>query len=132
MKEDFVTVGRAGRLSVHTTGVNPRHEGNERASFLHASSISTTESSCLNDLTLRFLTRPQCHLCDEARPIVMSEAKRAGWTVAELNVDTDEQLMDKYGLRIPVVVTSDDRVIAEGAIDNARKLRKMLRAAGSS
>ena len=131
MKEDFVTVGRAGRLSVDTKGVNPRHEGNERASFLHAFSLSTTKSSFLNDLTLRFLTRPKCHLCDDARPIVTAEAKRAGFGVRELNVDMDERLMGKYGLRIPVLVTSDDRVIAEGVIDNARALRRMLKTAGA-
>ena len=131
MKEDFVTVGWAGRLSVHTKGKNPRHEGNERASFLHAFSVSTTESSFLNDLTLRFLTRPKCHLCDDARPIVMAEVKRAGFGVRELNVDMDERLIGKYGLRIPVLVTSDDRVIAEGVIDNARALRRMLKTAGA-
>ena len=131
MKEDFVTVGRAGRLSVHTKGVNPRHEGNERASFLHAFSLSTTESSCLSDLTLRFLSRPQCHLCDAARPIVISEAKRAGWIVVELNIDSDEQLVGIYGLRIPVLLTAADRVIAEGVIDDAKGLRRMLKAAAA-
>ena len=85
----------------------------------------------MSDLILRFLSRPQCHLCDAARPIVISEAKRAGWIVVELNIDSDEQLVGIYGLRIPVLLTAADRVIAEGVIDDAKGLRRMLKAAAA-
>ena len=97
-------------------------------SFLHATRLSVTESGFLSDLILRFLTRPGCHICDDARPLVMSEAARIGAMVTELNVDDDDGLMALYGLRIPVVLGRADQVIAEGVIDDRKTLRKAFRA----
>ena len=95
-------------------------------SFLHAPPLSTTKSGSLRDLILTFLTRSGCHLCDDARPIVLSEADRIGANVKELDIDTDDRLVARYGMRIPVVLAEEDVVVAEGII-NAKDLRRKLR-----
>lgn len=58
--------------------------------------------------------------------MVMSEVARVGGIVQELDVDTSDDLRDRFGERIPVVVTDDWVVIAEGRIEK-RALRRSLR-----
>ncbi len=77
-------------------------------------------------LVVKFLTRPGCHLCDEARPIVTSVAAKSGVEIEEIDIDSDPVLTRDFGLRIPVVTAPDGRVLAEGQIDS-RRLRKELR-----
>lgn len=119
-------MGRAGRLSVHTLGTCPRCEGRNH-SFLHASRLSVTESDSLRLLSVKFLTRHGCHLCDEARPILTKVAKGMNVVVEEVDVDSDDELIRLYGLRIPVILGAHDRVLAEGVIDDRRLLRDALR-----
>ncbi len=78
---------------------------------------------------VEFLTRVGCHLCDDARPIVLAAVARHGWTVEEVDIDTDDALVRDYGLRVPVVIGPDGQVIAEGEID-ARALARSLRKLG--
>ena len=50
------------------------------------------------------LTRPGCHLCDDARVIVqrVTADLEVGWD--ERNVDEDPELVAAYGDRVPVVL----------------------------
>lgn len=121
-------MGRAGRLSVHTLGTCPRCEGRNH-SFLHACGLSVTESDHLSDFSVTFLTRKGCHLCDEARPVLARSIRRLGVAVNEVDIDTDDRLTAEYGLRIPVVLDPEGRVLAEGVIDDTRALRRVLRGA---
>jgi hypothetical protein len=50
--------------------------------------------------------------------------------VEEVDVETDEGLLMDYGLRIPVVLGPDERVLAEGIIGRVQ-LRRELRAVSS-
>jgi len=95
-------------------------------SFLHALRLSATESGSLRDLILTFITRPGCHLCDDARPLVLSEAKRVGATVEEIDVETDDSLISLYGIRIPVLLGPEEEVLSEGVINDAKRLRRKL------
>lgn len=79
-------------------------------------------------LSLRFLTRSGCHLCDDARPILANVARDLGVTIEEVDVDADEALTRAYGLRVPVVLAIHDRVVAEGVIDDRRLLRDAIKA----
>jgi hypothetical protein len=85
----------------------------------------------LNIFALRFLAREGCHLCDQARPLVGSVARRLGIPIEEIDVDEHDDLLVSYGLRIPVVLAPDDRVLAEGVIDNRRALHRAIRQAWS-
>ena len=64
---------------------------------------------------LEFITKPGCHLCDEAFPFVVAEAEEHGWQVVTRSVLDDDDLMTEFGLRIPVVLRGGEP-IAEGII----------------
>ena len=86
--------------------------------------LSATERGFLR---LVFLTRPGCHLCDDARPLVLAAAAAAGAVVEERNVELDDRLLANYGLRIPVVLAPDGSVVAEGIIRNGKELAAAIR-----
>lgn len=49
-------------------------------------------------------TRPGCHLCDEARDVLLAERARTPFALEEVDIETDDDLVREYGVRIPVVV----------------------------
>lgn len=75
---------------------------------------------------VKFLTRPGCHLCDAARPLVQREVARLGLDLEEIDIDEDDDLVGEYGLRIPVVLSEAGEVLAEANFDR-RQLRRGLR-----
>jgi hypothetical protein len=50
------------------------------------------------------VTRPDCHLCDEARTALNRVAARTGEPWTELSVADDIELERDYGDRLPVVL----------------------------
>ena len=50
------------------------------------------------------LGRAGCHLCDDARAVVIEVAGRTGARVTELDVDDDPELRAEYGDMVPVVL----------------------------
>jgi hypothetical protein len=52
---------------------------------------------------VRLLSRPGCHLCDDARVIVaqVCEAMDVGWDERDITADAD--LLERYWEQIPVV-----------------------------
>jgi hypothetical protein len=63
---------------------------------------------------VRFLTKPGCHLCDDARPVLEAElaaSGRAPTSYAEVDITTDDELYARFWTDIPVVLV-DDEVIA--------------------
>jgi glutaredoxin len=73
-------------------------------------------------MTVVFITRKDCHLCDEALSLV----RGLGVEPELLDVDSDDHLHSLYDWRVPVVLVNG-RVIAEGRIErdtlqNALKL----------
>ncbi|HEY0237435.1 MAG TPA: glutaredoxin family protein [Friedmanniella sp.] len=51
---------------------------------------------------VRLLTRPGCHLCDEARTVVEQVCAESGETYEEVDVDGDEGLRRRYTDEVPV------------------------------
>lgn len=49
-----------------------------------------------------------------------------GLRVEEVDIDGDDELVKLYGLRVPVVLASHQRVIAEGIIDDKRTLKSQI------
>ncbi|HEU5113255.1 MAG TPA: glutaredoxin family protein [Acidimicrobiia bacterium] len=80
----------------------------------------------MNNSAFRFLIRPGCHLCDEARPVVEKAVARVGAALNEIDIDADDALTRDYGLRVPVLLGPGDVVLAEGRIE-AGALRRALR-----
>lgn len=71
----------------------------------------------MSPFVVKFLVRPGCHLCDDARPVVAAEVGRAGGMVIEIDIESDDSLLKEYGLRIPVALGPDGSVLAEGIIN---------------
>ncbi|HYG80258.1 MAG TPA: glutaredoxin family protein [Pyrinomonadaceae bacterium] len=49
-------------------------------------------------------TRPGCHLCEEAKREMLAAGCDDGYTLEEVNVETDPALKERYGWEIPVVL----------------------------
>lgn len=52
---------------------------------------------------VRLYSRPGCHLCDDARALILAEQDRTAFVFEEVDVSTGEDLERAYGTRIPVV-----------------------------
>jgi glutaredoxin len=48
-------------------------------------------------------SRPGCHLCDEAKAAIWSAGCSDQFTLEEVNIESDEELLRKYKYDIPVV-----------------------------
>ncbi len=55
-------------------------------------------------MRLTLLTRPGCHLCDDAKEVLARVAERTGEAWAEIDITGDPKLEDEYGFRIPVLL----------------------------
>ena len=65
---------------------------------------------------VRLYSRPGCHLCDEARALILAEQDRTAFVFEEVDVSTGEDLEREYGTRIPVVEV-DGAEVAEISLD---------------
>ncbi len=53
---------------------------------------------------VRLLSKPGCHLCEEARAVVVAVCADLGETFDEVDITTDPALMSRYGEQIPVTL----------------------------
>lgn len=51
---------------------------------------------------VRLLSKPGCHLCDDARAVIEAVCAERGEAYDEVDVSTDPVLMREYGEQIPV------------------------------
>jgi len=52
---------------------------------------------------LTIYSGPNCHLCEQAKAILYPLLTENDWELVEVNIQGDESLKEKYGIRIPVV-----------------------------
>jgi glutaredoxin len=48
-------------------------------------------------------SRPGCHLCDEAKAVIENAGCSDRYTLQEVNIESDDELLKKYKYDIPVV-----------------------------
>jgi len=48
-------------------------------------------------------SRPGCHLCDEAKAAIENSKCSEHYTLEEVNIESDDDLLKKYKYDIPVV-----------------------------
>lgn len=53
-------------------------------------------------IRVRLLTKPGCHLCDDAREIVAAVCAELGEGFDEVDISANDELMGRYGEQIPV------------------------------
>lgn len=78
---------------------------------------------------MNFLTRSGCHLCEDAKAVLDAITEEIGLKVNVIDIDGDDELVKLWGLRVPVVTASHDRVIAEGIIDDKKTLQDQIQKA---
>lgn len=80
-------------------------------------------------IVITLYTRAGCHLCDRAeQPTARFVAATRGATFRTVDVDSDDALRARYGVRVPVVtatVAGRETVLAEGKV-SALWLRRAL------
>jgi glutaredoxin len=62
--------------------------------------------------------RPGCHLCDDARAQLQALAPTLGFTLLEVDIETDDDLLRRYLERIPVVAL-DGEELSDFFVDEA-------------
>jgi hypothetical protein len=75
---------------------------------------------------LIFYTRPACHLCEAALPHARRAARLLGHRLTVIDIDSDDDLVVEYGLRVPVLTTSGGRLIAEGNFKTVEIIRGLV------
>ncbi|MDQ3095522.1 MAG: glutaredoxin family protein [Actinomycetota bacterium] len=53
---------------------------------------------------VRLLSKPGCHLCDDARVVVASVCAELGETYDEVDITQESELLRRYGEQIPVTL----------------------------
>ncbi|MBO1414629.1 glutaredoxin family protein [Streptomyces sp. FH025] len=56
------------------------------------------------DRTVTLLGKPGCHLCDEAREVIVRVTGELGAAFEEKDITRDEELYRRYGEQIPVTL----------------------------
>lgn len=69
-------------------------------------------------------SRSSCHLCDEARDVLISVREQLPFELEEVLIDDDLSLERAYGLRVPVVLVDGEEAF-EVTVDRA-ELRRIL------
>jgi thiol-disulfide isomerase/thioredoxin len=65
---------------------------------------------------IQFYTRDRCHLCDQAKAILHELKNEWDITIEEFDIDESDELTERYGLMIPVVVI-DSEEVAYGVVN---------------
>ena len=53
--------------------------------------------------TVEILSKPDCHLCDEAKALLQALQASHSFTLQEVDITTDADLLERYREEIPVV-----------------------------
>ena len=72
-------------------------------------------------------TRPGCHLCEEAKAVMVPLLREFGATLREVNIDEDAALRERYGWDVPVIFLGA-RKVAKHRLD-LEQFRRQLREA---
>ena len=78
-------------------------------------------------MRLTIYSKPGCHLCDEMKSLVhrvVAQHSNAAILLDEIDISTDPDLLDRYGLEIPVMLI-DGKQTAKYRV-SAEELRRML------
>lgn len=70
----------------------------------------------VKDVDVYFYTRPNCHLCEEAKVVIQRVKDEMDLTLYERNIDERDEWTEEYGLMIPVIECGGE-TIQYGRID---------------
>jgi len=67
------------------------------------------------------MERPECGLCDETLGTLRRLSRRTSLDIERVDVTRDVALLDRYVVRVPVLVVGDEELDAAGIDDAAIK-----------
>ena len=79
-------------------------------------------------MRLTIYSKPGCHLCDDMKSVVhrvVTQHAEHAITIDEIDISTDPDLLDRYGLEIPVLLIEGKKVAKYRVSE--RELRQMIR-----
>ena len=79
-------------------------------------------------MKIRIYSKPDCHLCDEAKETIQRVTKRLPIEIEVIDIQKDPELFAQYRYDIPVIFL-DDRKIFKHRVDE-EKLKKLLGVSG--
>jgi hypothetical protein len=68
---------------------------------------------------VRLLERPECGLCDEAMAALRRLSRRTPLDIERVNIAGDPVLLDRYIVRVPVIVVGEAELDVAGIDDAA-------------
>ena len=68
--------------------------------------------------------RPGCHLCDDARDVLLRVRAEAPFELREIDIERDDELFTRYLERIPVVSVNGEELF-ELFVDEAALRRRL-------
>ena len=80
-------------------------------------------------LEVTLYTRPDCHLCEDAKALIQPLLREFGAPLREVNIDADPELAQRYGWDIPVIFIGSRRA-AKHHVDPQQFRRQLEEARG--
>jgi glutaredoxin len=75
-------------------------------------------------IQIEIYSRPECHLCDDAKAVIEPLLHRYGISLKVTDVDSDAALREAYGYDIPVVMINGKEAFRH-RVDGAALERKL-------
>ena len=78
--------------------------------------FSPSLSSRASHLRFTLYTRAECSCCEKAKAVIEPRRQHHGFTIEVIDIDTDPELIDRYGTSVPVVAI-EGKVRFRGKVD---------------
>ena len=78
--------------------------------------MNEKDETVMEKSNLVLYTREKCPLCDTAKGILEGFSKETGMTYQEIDIYSDDRLIEEYGLMIPVL-TWKNEIIQYGRLE---------------
>jgi len=76
-------------------------------------------------------SRPGCHLCDEAKQSIAAAGGQDEYTLDEINIETDPELLRRYQYDIPVITINGVEAFRH-RLTSAEFRERLLKTSGAS
>jgi glutaredoxin len=78
------------------------------ARLTHAPGSTRAAGGTIPRMHVVLYAREGCHLCEAARAVIEAERARTGFAFDEVDIETADDLVKEYGIRIPVVTVDGE------------------------
>ena len=65
--------------------------------------MESTKTSPAQKPRVIIYSRPSCHLCDEVKKVIQAFGFNEEYTLEEINIESDPDLLERYRYDIPVI-----------------------------